>query len=177
MKNLLIKIWGKVRAVGERYPVLVAALVIYLYYLFTSVNLFEHHKGGESWVDYIMQFDSLFFLWIAAAAFLQIQKYRKRHKQEDSQRKDLERVVERQQIYSTLINDVTYLMQDTINNPLGVISATAQEIRHRFEHDTEILRWIDRIEAATTRIAKSIRDIQVYETQKMVDSTSEILKK
>ncbi len=176
MKDKLLKVWEFIRKLFERYPVLVAAVVIYLYYLLTSFNLFQHKTEKHSFLDYIMEFDSLFFLWIAAAALLQVQKLRKSYKQEEEHRLNIERVLDRQQIYSQLVNDITALLQDNVNNPLAVISVTTQEMRRKFEKDNEIVRWLDRIDGAMQRIHNTIRDIQAYESQKLIESSQEMMK-
>jgi len=176
MNSLLKKIKVGLFNIVEIYPVLIAALVIYLYYLLTSVNFFHKSTVKQSFLDYVMEFDSLFFLWLAAAAFLQVQKIKKAYKKEEEQRRNIERALDRQQIYNTLVNDITMLLQDNVNNPLAIISVTTQEIRRRFETDPEIMRFLDRIEGAMKRIHNTIRDIQSYEAQKMIESTTEALK-
>jgi signal transduction histidine kinase len=169
LKNIL----KKAKTIAEKYPVILAAVVIYGYYLLTSFNFFKHHAERQSLLDYVMQFDSLFFLWLAAAAFLQLQKMRKSNEAAQEQRRSMERVLDRQQIYGTLIKDITMLLQDNVNNPLAIISVTTQEIRRRFESDKEILRWLDRIDGAMQRIHNTIRDLQAYEAQKLMESTKE----
>lgn len=176
MKEFLKKIWRPVWMYIERYPVIVAAIVIYLYYLLTSFNLFVNHKEKQTVLDYVMDFDSLFFLWLAAAALIQVQKMRKSNKQEQDRRHNIERVLDRQQVYSQLVGDITSLLQDNVNNPLAIISVTTQEIRRKFETDAEIIRWLDRIEGAMQRIHNTIRDLQAYEAQKLIDSSNEALK-
>lgn len=175
MKKVLILVWNKVRKFVEKYPVLVAAIIIYLYYLLTSVSFFSQETKKYSILDYIMEFDSLFFLWLAAAALLQVQRVRREYKQEEEKRRKVERVLDRQQIYNTLIKDVTMLLQDNVNNPLAVIAVTTQEIRKRFETDQEIVRWLDRIDGAMKRIHNTIRDLQSYEAQKLIESATEVL--
>ena len=172
MTGIVTNIWTKVRTLTERYPAVVAAIVIYFYYLLTSFDLFQHHNEKRSFLDYVMQFDSLFFLWLAAALLMQLQKTRKETKGAEERRHDLERILDRQQIYGQLVTDITKLLQDNVNNPLAVISMTAQEIRRRFEKDEEILRWLDRIEGALQRISNTIRDIREYETSKMIDASA-----
>jgi len=166
----------KIRELLEKYPVIIAAVVIYLYYLMASLNLFKHSGEKHNFMDYVMEFDSLFFLWLAAAALLQVQKLRKAHKMEEQARRNIERALDRQQIYSTLVNDITMLLQDNVNNPLAIISVTTQEIRRRFETDPEIMRFLDRIEGAMKRIHNTIRDIQSYEAQKLIEGTAETLR-
>ena len=176
MIEFVKKTWFKIKKLVERYPVVLAAIAIYLYYLFSSVELFKHRNEYRSFVDYILQFDSLFFMWIAAAALIQVQKMRKSNKEDTERRRDIERVLDRQQIYGQLVNDITMLLQDSVNNPLAVIKVTTQEIRRKFEKDTEILRWLDRIDGAMQRIHNTIRDLQAYEAQKMIEASNTALK-
>ncbi len=176
MKDLINNIWIKIRDFVEKYPVIIAAIVIYLYYLLTSISLFRRPGVNKTFLDYLMEFDSLFFLWLVAAALLQVQKIRKAHKKEEDHRRSIERALDRQQIYSTLVTDITMLLQDNVNNPLAVISVTTQEIRRRFETDKEIIRYLDRIDGAMKRIHNTIRDIQSYEAQKFISTTQDIIK-
>lgn len=169
-------VWGKCRAIVSRYPVLIAALVIYLYYLLASLDLFKHSAEKHSVFDYIMRFDSLFFLWLAAAALIQLQKIRKSYREEEDRRKKIERVLDHQQIYSELVKDITMLLQDNVNNPLAIIAVTTQEIRRRFETDPEIIRWLDRIDGAMKRIHHTIRDLQSYEAEKLIEASKEVMK-
>ena len=175
MKDLLKKIWEKSRDFAGRYPLLLSAVAIYFYYLLTSFDFFQHQGEKRSFLDYIMQFDSLFFMWAAAAALLQVQKIRKEHAEETNRRREVERVLDRQKIYGELVSDMTMLLQDSVNNPLAVISVTTKEMRRKFERDDEIMRWLDRIDGALQRIHNTIRDIQAYEAQKMIDSSSTAL--
>jgi hypothetical protein len=62
-----------------------------------------------------------------------------------------------------------------VNNPLAVISVTTQEMRRKFIEDNEMVRWLDRIDGAMQRIHHTIRDLQAYEAQKLIDSSNEIL--
>ena len=174
VKEWFNKVWRKIWNFIEAYPVVIAALVIYVYYLFTTVNFFHHEGEKKSFIDYFLQFDSLFFLWLAAAAIIQLQRVRKSFKKEEIQRREVERVLDRQQIYSGLVQDITSLLQDNVNNPLAIISVTTQEIRRKFESDTEIIRWLDRIDGAMKRIHNTIRDLQAYEAQKLMDSSAQL---
>jgi signal transduction histidine kinase len=172
MKKMFEKLVRLGRTLIERYPVVLAGIVIYLYYLLTSVEFFKHRSTPHSFLEYIMQFDSVFFMWVAAAAWIQVQRTRNRHKEESDKLKQVQRILDKQQIYGQLVNDITTLLQDSVNNPLAVIKLTTQEIRRRFEKDTEILRWLDRIDGAMQRIHNTIRDLQAYETQKMIESST-----
>ncbi len=175
MKSIGKFLWDKCRALVSRYPVIIAAVVIYLYYLLASLDLFRHNSQPHSVLDYVMRFDSLFFLWLAAAALIQLQRTRKSYREEENRRQRIERVLDHQQIYSQLVKDITMLLQDNVNNPLAIIAVTTQEIRRRFETDPEIVRWLDRIDGAMKRIHHTIRDLQAYEAEKLIEVSKEVL--
>lgn len=157
------------------YPAIVVAVVIYIYYLLTSIDYFTHAAQKRTFLDYVLQFDSLIWMWLAAAAWLQVQRYRKRQIEESAQRRAAEREIQLQQVQSALLNDITEVLQDSINNPLTIISLKTQEIRRKFETDSDLMRLLESIEGAMRRIEQTIRDLKSYETQKMIDAAAERL--
>jgi hypothetical protein len=175
MISIFKKLWSKLKDFFSRYPIIIAAIIIYLYYLLTSINLFETRTEKKSFIDYILQFDSLLFMWLAAAAYIQMQKFRKDHAEETSRRFEIEKQFEIQKIHTKVVNEITSLLQDNVNNPLAVISITSKEIRRKFEKDADIIRWLDRIDSSMQRIHSSIRDIQLYQTQKMIEESNDKL--
>lgn len=173
LKKLLTHVWNFINA----YPIIVAAVTIYLYYLFTSINFFSTVQQKRSFFDYVLQFDSLIWMWVAAAALLQVQRLRKQQREESETRHIYQIEIERQQIHTKLLDDITMLLQDNINNPLAIISTQTQQIRRKFEADQEILRWIDNIESAMRRIENTIRELKVYETEKMISESAQRISK
>jgi hypothetical protein len=173
---MLTKIYTPIKNLVLKYPVVVAGVVIYAYYLFTTVDLFGHAGGKKSFWEYIVQFDSLIFLWIASAALIQLQNARKSQKQEEEGRRSMERLLDRQEVYGTLLKDIMMLLQDNVNNPLAIISTTTQEIRRKFNNDAEIMRWLDRIEGAMVRIHHTIRDLEAYESRKLLETSTQALR-
>lgn len=170
------KIYNPVKNIVVKYPVVVAGIVIYLYYLATTVDLLGHGGARRSFWEYIVQYDSLIFLWIASAALIQLQSAKKAQKKEEESRRNVERMLDRQEIYGTLLKDIMMLLQDNVNNPLAIISTTTQEIRRKLNGDPEITRWLDRIDGAMIRIHHTIRDLEAYESRKLLDASTESLR-
>ena len=77
---MLKKLFQSTKALVVKYPVVVAGIVIYLYYLGTTVDFLGHATSKKTFWEYIIQFDSLIFLWIASAALIQLQSARKEKK-------------------------------------------------------------------------------------------------
>jgi signal transduction histidine kinase len=164
----LHKVWKPALSFLDRYSILVAAVVIYGYYLLTSIDLFKHSDAKRGFLDYVMQFDSLILLWVIAAVIIQLQKYRKERKDQAEYREKVQLEFERQRIHLQLLDEITALLQDNVNNPLAVISITSHTIRRKFEDDEEILTWLDRIDASLQRVHATINDIKSYQTEKIV---------
>jgi signal transduction histidine kinase len=164
--------WKGILAFLEKYSILVAAVVIYAYYLFTSIDLIQNSDHKRGFFDYVLQFDSLILLWVVAAVYIQLQKYRKQRGEEDAYRKKIQLEFERQRIHLQLLDEITALLQDNVNNPLAVISITSHTIRRKFESDEEILGWLDRIDASLQRVHSTINDIKAYQTQKIVEESA-----
>jgi signal transduction histidine kinase len=172
MNSLFQKMWEPTRGFLEKYFILVAAVVIYSYYLLTSINLIENSSTKRGFLDYLLQFDSLILMWVIAAVFIQLQKYRREKKEEQDYRQKIQFEFDRQRIHLQLLDEITSLLQDNVNNPLAVISITSHTIRRKFENDDEILGWLDRIDASLQRVHATINDIKAYQTQKIVKQTS-----
>ena len=172
MKNLSqtlnLKVWKRSIGFLDRYSILVAAVVIYGYYLLTSIDLIKHSEAKRGFLDYVMQFDSLILLWVIAAVIIQLQKYRKERRDQEEYRQKVQLEFERQRIHLQLLDEITALLQDNVNNPLAVISITSHTIRRKFEADEEILVWLDRIDASLQRVHATINDIKAYQTEKIV---------
>ena len=64
MNEFLKKSWIKLKQLLDKYPALFAAAAIYLYYLFSSVELFKEKEMSRGFVDYL-----LFFLYSSLAVF------------------------------------------------------------------------------------------------------------
>lgn len=162
------KLWKKAVAFVDRYSIFLAAVVIYAYYLLTSIDLIRHAEAKRSFIDYILQFDSLIFMWVIAAVIMQLQKYRKHQAEEQEYRRRVEHQFERQQIHLKVLDEVTARLEENINSPLATISISAHTLRMRFETDAEINAWLDRIDTSLQRIQMTIADIKMYQTQKIV---------
>ncbi len=173
LKKGLLSAWKII----DRYPVIFSALLIYTYYLLVSIDLFAHFKEKKSIVDYVLRFDALIWMWVAVAAFLQVLKYRRRHSEESEARGMYQHELERQQAQHELLNDITSLLQDNINNPLAIISLRTQDLRRKFEESQEVLLWANGIESAVKRIERTVRELKSYETQRILKSSSERLQR
>jgi signal transduction histidine kinase len=164
--------WSGVLTFLDRYSIIIAAVVIYGYYLLTSIDLLKQPTEKHGFLDYVLQFDSVILMWIVAVVLIQMQKYRREKREQEERHRQIELEFERQKIHLQVLDEITALLQDNVNNPLAIISITTHTIRRRFETDDEIIGWLDRIDASMQRIHTTINDIKAYQTQKIVERAS-----
>jgi signal transduction histidine kinase len=110
-------------------------------------------------------------MWIIAAVVIQLQKYRKQTEAQEEYRRSVQLQFERQRTQLQVIDEVTRLLQDSINNPLAIISVTCQNLRRRFENDNEVCTQLDRIDISLQRVHTTINDIKAYQTQRIVQDS------
>ena len=171
MENVLKRTWNKSKSLAERYPIVIAALFMYGYYLASSYDLFIHteaHGEKKSFFDYVLQYNSLIFMWLATLIYVRTRKNIKSEKETQHER-EMERLLDRQMVFHQLMNEVIPLLQDKVNNPLAIISVTNQEMRRKFISDHDMLHKINRMESAVHRIHSTIRDLESYEARKILE--------
>lgn len=171
MNDKITAIRRKVFLFMENHAILLSAVAIFGYYLLTTVDLFKHSAVKKNFLDYVLQFDSVILMWVLAVVLTQLQKYRGYRREQEEYRKKIEHEFERQRMHLQLLDEITALLQDNVNNPLAVISITTHNIRRRFETDAEILAWLDRIDASLKRVHAVVNDIKSFQTQKIVQES------
>lgn len=149
-----------------KYPVIVAAMIIYGYYLATTLNFFQRYEMTEmGFVDFIFQYDSLIFLWIIAYIFFRSENFRRESIKNKQTMRTYLTEAEKSKIASSVVSRVVKQLEDRVNNPLTVIAAYTDDIRHKISGDNELERKLDGIDSLLQRIHSSIKDISIYQTQ------------
>ena len=164
-------------SLAQRYPVALTAILILGYYLTSTVDLFE--KSGNvklTFLDYVLHYDSLIWMWVAAFVFLRLQKTKERFSDEEREKLFMQLQLEKSKIASTLLKDITKQLQDSINNPLAVIRVMTEDIRKRFVGDPAVMRRLDQIDSSLQRIHVAIKDVANYQTAQVLEALQSEMK-
>lgn len=164
-------LWARIVGILDKYSILVSALVIYSYFLLTSIDLMEHARTKKTILDFVFQFDSLILMWVIAFVVVQLQKYRRLNSEQELTQRKLHAEMEQQRAKLHLLDEVTLLFQESISKPIAVVSTTTQNIRQKFEEDAETRSWVDHIDFAMARVSSTVNDIKAYETKKIVNES------
>jgi signal transduction histidine kinase len=164
----------KLLAMGQwlqRYPGIVASIVILGYYLTTTVDLFDRSgRKSLTFVDFFLHYDSLVWMWLVAFIFIKLQKTKERMHSEERDRLLMQLQIDKSRIASTLLKEITKQLQDSINNPLAVISVMTEDIRKRFIGEPDVMRRLDQIDVSLQRIHNAIKDVANYQTAKVLEA-------
>jgi signal transduction histidine kinase len=155
----------------KQRPVMIIAVGILGYYLATALDLFmKSGKTHLSPLDFILQFDSLIWMWIAAFVFVKLQKTKERFFGEQKEKLVMQHQLDKSKIASAILKQITRQLQDTINNPLAIIGVMTEDIRKRFLAEPEVMRRLDQIDASLRRIHNAIKDIATYQTTQVLEA-------
>lgn len=155
---------------ARKYPAVIIGIGIFGYYLTTAFDLFK--KSGKMHltpIDFVLHFDSLIWMWIAAFVFIKLQKTKEKFYGEEIERLTMQHQIEKSKIASTILNQITKQLQDTINNPLAIIGVMTGDIRKRFIAEPEVMRRLDQIDASLHRIHNAIKDVANYQAVQVLE--------
>ena len=156
---------------ANKYPLVIAAILIYGYYLTTSYDVFHRSTSEKlSFFDFVLEYDSLCWMWLTAYVFVKLQQVKEKHFGEQRSMVLMQTQLEKTAIGSKILSEVTAQLQDTINNPLAVIKLMTEDIRKRFVADPEIIRRIDQIDASIRRVHDAIKDVSLYQSHQLLES-------
>ncbi|MBI5473477.1 MAG: hypothetical protein HY961_14130 [Ignavibacteriae bacterium] len=159
----------------DKYSIIVSGVVIYIYFLLSSFDMLRTRDVTRGPLDFILQFDSLILLWMIAVVVIQLQKYRKQNREQEEYREKVQLEFDRQRTKLQVLDELTSLLQDNINNPLAIISVSSQSLHRKYDGDTETINWLDRIDSALQRVHTTINDIKAYKTQEIVKESMAVV--
>ena len=165
------------KALGQffnRYPVVFAAIAIYGYYLTTTVDFFKKsHESDFTLLDFVVQFDSLIWMWVTALVFVKFQQVKEKRLIEQQSKLVLQAHLEKSAVANAILQEITTHLQDAINNPLAIIRLTTEDVRRRCESDPDILRGMEQIDSSSRRIHNAIKDVTMYESTRILEMLAE----
>lgn len=155
----------------DRYGIVLAGILIFGYYLWAALDLFSSSNPRRGFQGYFFQFSSVVLLWGLLFVGAKLYDYKKKQREEHESHRKIALEFERQKMQVDLLDEVTTLMSDAINNPLAVISLSASSIRRRFESDDEVVSFLDRIDGALKRMREVLAEFHSYQTKRIIKSS------
>jgi signal transduction histidine kinase len=153
----------------NRYPLVFSVVGIYGYYLFTTVNFFKKSEVTHlTLIDFIFQYDSLIWMWLVVYVVSRAQAVKQKYEADVVKKNTLLSEVEKSAVASSVLQSVIRHLQDTINNPLAIISSMTEELRKHSSSDPHMSRQFDQIEESLHRIHNAIKDVEVYESTQLL---------
>ena len=170
----LSKLQTKARSLHERYGVLLAGIFIFGYYLWAALDLYMNPSARRDFTGYFFQFGSVVMLWGIVFLGTKVLDFKKKQKEEQERNRAIVQEYERRRMQLELLDEVSLLLNDTVNNPLAVISVSASTIRERFSPDAEILDFLDNIDGALARVREVLANFKTHQTTKIVHSIGKV---
>ena len=170
LHHQLSKLSPRIYKILEKYGLVLAGIVIFAYYLWSTIDLFASYKVQRDPREFFFHFDSLILLWLLLFVGWKFYQQKKKEKDDRDRTRKIALEMERQKMRLDLLDEVTALLSDTINNPLALISVSAESIRTKFSTDRDVLTFLDVIDGALKRMRELLTDFQTYHMKKIVKS-------
>ncbi len=162
--------WKRALQWINKYPLVFSVLGIYGYYLFTTLNFFKKSEVAHlTLLDFILQYDSLIWMWLVVYVVSRAQALKQKYEADAVNKNHLLSEVEKSAVASSVLQSVIRHLQDTINNPLAIISSMTAELRKHNPADPHVSRQFDQIEESLHRIHNAIKDVEVYESTQLLE--------
>ncbi len=156
-----------------RHPALFSAVIIYLYYLFTTLDLFKKLKDGiVSVSDIFTHFDSLLWIWGLSYLFVKLVNLKEQRHKEEKLRLEQIKQYETQLARLKVLKDFTFSLRDLIYNPLAIIMSASARIERRYPYDNETLKDVRAIEQGCRRIEKLLVEVKEFEEKLVIGEES-----
>ena len=165
---------SKVYKILEKQGILLSGILIFAYYLWAALDLFASSIPRRGFQGYFFQFSSVILLWGLLFLAAKLFEYKKKQKQEQENNVRIVQEYERRKMQLDLLDEVSEILHDTVNNPLAIITISASSIRDRFCQDSEILAYLDSIDGALKRVREVLANFESYQTRKIVKSLQRI---
>lgn len=160
----------KTHSVVEKYGVLMAGVFIFAYYLWVAIDHFLNPHARRDFQGYFFQFSSVVLLWGLTFLGAKVLEYKRKQKEEAERNAAIAQEYERRKMQLELLEEMSELLNDTINNPLAIISLSTSSIRERFQPDDEVLAYLDSIDGGLTRIREVLSNFKTHQTSKIIMS-------
>lgn len=152
-----------------KHPALFSAVIIYLYYLFTTLDLFKKlREGFVSFSDIFTHFDSLLWIWGLSYLFVKLVNLQEQRHKEEKLRLEQIKQYETQLAKLKALKDFTFSLRDLVYNPLAIIMSASARIERRFPYDNETLKDVRAIEQGCRRIEKLLMEVKEFEERLVI---------
>ncbi|HWP83075.1 MAG TPA: histidine kinase dimerization/phospho-acceptor domain-containing protein [Bacteroidota bacterium] len=159
----------------SRYPALVAGLVIYLYFLITTLDFYDHLKEANLGIfDYIKQFDTLLWMWLLAWVMIKILNYRTQVQEQAKAKFEQEQQLKSKQVQLAAIQEVVKKLQHDLNNPITILLAYLRRAERSAKDSPETLKNLQEATSAAQRIFNALAEFsksRIYEPEQTIDET------
>ncbi len=149
----------KTKTFLSRYPAVVAGVIIFSYFLFTTFDLFQKtKKSALDAFDYLKQFDTLLWMWLLAWVLIKIIQYRSKLQEQERIRFRDEQDIQLRQAQITSMVEIVRKLQHDLNNPLTILLAYLQKAERAAKDSPEVKEPLKQVQTAAERIFQTLSD-------------------
>ncbi|MFQ5800036.1 MAG: hypothetical protein ACE5H0_15270 [Bacteroidota bacterium] len=171
----LTRIFHPIQGWIVRNPALFSGLIIYGYYLATSLDFLSNFfRGGgaqmlDVW-DYVSQFDALPVMWLLAHTFVRSLNLKERMHEEEKKVLEQKRRLEIQATQLQTVREVTLTLMDKINNPVAIIIMYLRRLKKKLRGGSDAQSDYEMIRKAAVQISSTLKEVSATDEYKVLET-------
>jgi signal transduction histidine kinase len=152
-----------------RFPALVAGIIIYAYFLLTTLDFYQKAKNSAlNALESVKHFDTLLWMWLLAWVLIKILHYRTRLHEQEQLRLQYEQRLQVREAQLKSFSEIVRKLQHDLNNPLTILLAYLRRAERGARDHPEVLRSITEARESADRIFQTLStfsNLRAYEAE------------
>lgn len=151
------KLLHLLRDTAARYPAIISAYFIYLYYFFVTLDFYKSFKAAHlASSEFLTHFDALFWMWLLAFAFVKVLAYR-----EKSHLHEKLMIIQEQQAREAewrcdQYQNLTTTLKTEVNEPVVIASGYLRLIRQQYQNGNGITSKLDAVDEQLKKVVRGL---------------------
>jgi hypothetical protein len=168
--NFVSSAWQSIRGFVVRYPAVLSGYIIYSYLFLCIIRYFMLTKAGEvSMIRTYETFVAIPFLWLLSLSLVKVIDIRTQLHGSETQRLQAQQELNARKLQLTTLKEVVRGVQDKVNNPLAIISLSADRITRAVPESERVIAAAEQIKHSTHEISAALAGFRESEEYRVAD--------
>lgn len=151
------KLLRLLRDMAVRYPAILSAYLLYMYYLFVTLDFYKSFKAAHfSSSEFLTHFDALFWMWLLAFAFVKILAYREKNHLNEKLLFIQEQQASEAEWKCKRYQSLALELKTEVNEPIAIASRCVRTVRHQSRNGSGITSKLEAIDVQLSRVIRGL---------------------
>lgn len=154
---MIRKLLRLLRDTAVRYPAILTGCLIYVYYLFVTLDFYKNFKDAHfSSSEFLTHFDALFWMWLLAFALVKILAYREKNHLHEKLLFIQEQQASEAEWKCKRYHSLALELNREVSEPIATASRCVRSVRHQSRNGSAITSKLEAIDVQLSRVIRGL---------------------